>query len=146
VNLLEDGDQTSDPCTNSTLSATGVNIYHQLATVKAATAFPSSARNPASTLLNDLVQFAYLVNTNEPFDYKNQTGPGTRQQRVDAGNIAYGVSCPFETQFCQFAAGAAQTLSGSPDPSGTLLTGFDTPSDNASIRIGQAMRAAGCHE
>jgi hypothetical protein len=45
---------------------------------------------------------------------------------------------------CQFAAGAAQTLGGHPDKDGTLATGFDTPSDNASIREGQAMRAEGC--
>jgi hypothetical protein len=44
---------------------------------------------------------------------------------------------------CQFAAGAAQTLGGHPDKDGTLATGFDTPSDNASIREGQAMRAEG---
>jgi RHS repeat-associated protein len=149
VNVLEDGGQTSinyGHCANSTLEAAGVNIRQQLSEVKAATAFPGSAHNPASALLNGLVQFAHLVNTGDPFDYKNQPGPGTRQQRVDAGNIAYGVSCPFGAQFCQLAAGAAQTASGSPDPNGTLFTLFDTPSDNASIRVGQAMRAAGCHE
>jgi len=33
-----------------------------------------------------------------------------------------------------------------PDPNGTLKIGFDTVSDNAAIVVGQAMRAAGCHE
>jgi hypothetical protein len=57
-----------------------------------------------------------------------------------------GVSCPFGSQFCQFSAGFAQTLSLNPNFQGTLLTDFDTPPDNASIREGQAMKAAGCHE
>ena len=81
-----------------------------------------------------------------PQDIKNLRGPGTPQQRIDAGNISFGVTCPFGAEFCQFAAGAAQTMAGNPDFSGTLRTGFDTPSDNRHIRIGQAMRAAGCHE
>jgi hypothetical protein len=51
-----------------------------------------------------------------------------------------------EGGFCQFAAGLAQTLSGNPNFNGTLGTGYDTPSDNAGIRVGQAMRVAGCHE
>jgi RHS repeat-associated protein len=135
-----------NPCANSTLSATGVNIYEQLKTVKGATAFPASARDPASSLMFGLLNFGLLVHTGGPFDVKNQVGPGTQQQKVAAGNIAYGATCPFGARFCQFAAGAAQTMSGSPDFTGTLLTGFDTPADNDSIRVGQAMRAAGCHE
>jgi hypothetical protein len=92
-----------------------------------------------------LAGYGALVKTGGPQDVKNQPGPGTYQQRVDAGNISYGITCPFGAAFCQFAAGMAQTLAGRPDPNGTLKTGFDTPSDNASIRQGQAMRAAGCH-
>ena len=41
---------------------------------------------------------------------------------------------------------AAQTMDLHPDRNGTLKTGFDTVSDNAAIVVGQAMRAAGCHE
>jgi len=52
----------------------------------------------------------------------------------------------FGAEFCQFAAGAAQTMDLHPDRNGTLKTGFDTVSDNAAIVVGQAMRAAGCHE
>jgi hypothetical protein len=82
-----------------------------------------------------------------PQDIKNL--PGHRPQNpidVDAGNISFGVTRPFGDGFCQFSAGLAQTMSGNPNFSGTLQTGFDTPSDNRGIRIGQRMRAAGCHE
>jgi hypothetical protein len=87
------------------------------------------------------------VKTGGPNDIKNQPGPGYQNQGgVNAGNISFGITCPYGPGFCQFAAGLAQTASGDPNFNGTLGTGFDTPSDNASIREGQAMRAAGCHE
>ena len=87
------------------------------------------------------------VHTGGPNDIKNQPGPGYHNQvGVDAGNISFGITCPYGGGFCQFAAGLAQTLSGNPNFNGTLGTGYDTPSDNAGIRVGQAMRAAGCHE
>jgi len=82
-----------------------------------------------------------------PNDIKNLPGHSPQNPiDVAAGNISFGITCPFGAGFCQFAAGLAQTLSGHPDFSGSMRTGFDTPQDNAQIQIGQAMRAAGCHE
>jgi len=87
------------------------------------------------------------VHTGGPNDIKNLPGHSPNDPiDVDAGNISFGITCPFGAGFCQFAAGFAQTMSGYPNFNGTLATGFDTPRDNAGIRIGQAMRAAGCHE
>ena len=106
----------------------------------------STFANPLGGLSGALYTYKQVVGKGGPQDVKNNPGPGTRQQRIDAGNISFGVTCPFGSGFCQFAAGVAQTFSGAPDPKGTLLTGFDTPTDNAAIRQGQAMRAAGCHE
>ena len=142
----------NDPCANATLSATGVNIRQNIAvanfTVSVGYAAGSigPSGNPLGGLAGALYSYDQLVHTGGSQDVKNQPGPGTPQQRVDAGNISFGVTCPFGARFCQFAAGVAQTLSGHPNPNGTLLTGFDTPSDNAGIRVGQAMRKAGCHE
>jgi RHS repeat-associated protein len=144
----------NDPCANTTLSATGVNIRQNIAAANLAVSsgyaagsiIPFGPSNPIGGLIGALYSYDQLVHTGGPQDVKNQLGPGTPQQRVDAGNISFGVTCPFGGPFCQFAAGVAQTSSGYPNPNGTLLTGFDTPSDNAGIRVGQAMRAAGCHE
>ena len=140
------GAASGDPCANPALNAAGVNIRQNIAAANAATL----AGTLLGAILSDpftgaLTGYGSLVQTGGLQDFKSQPGPGTYQQRVDAGNVSYGVTCLFGAAFCQFAAGLAQTLSGNADPSGTLATGFDTPSDNASIRQGQAMRAAGCH-
>jgi len=102
--------------------------------------------NPLGGLVGALYAYDVLVRTDGPQDVKSHPGPGTPKQRVDAGNISFGVTCPFGAGFCQFAAGAAQTMDLHPDRNGTLKTGFDTVYDNAAIVVGQAMRAAGCHE
>ncbi len=136
----------NNPCANATLSATGVNAQHNIAQANKWTAVGALiGLSFGDPFTGALAGYGALVKTGGPQDVKNQPGPGTYQQRVDAGNISYGITCPFGAAFCQFAAGMAQTLAGRPDPNGTLKTGFDTPSDNASIRQGQAMRAAGCH-
>jgi len=98
--------------------------------------------------LGGLLGYAAAVNTNGPNDIKNLPGHSPSSPiDVAAGNISFGITCPYGAGFCQFAAGVAQSvLNGSPDFNGSILTGFDTPSDNAEIQIGQAMRAAGCHE
>ena len=62
------------------------------------------------------------------------------------GNISLGITRPYGAGFCQFAAGLAPSLGGHPNFNGTLAAGFDRPSDSAGIRVGQAIRAAGCHE
>jgi len=140
------------PCANKTLAAAGVDIQQNI--VQAQTTISlgrmmgvtGGSYNDATGSLGALYNYGMLVGTGGPQDIKNQPGPGTSQQRVDAGNISFGVTCSFGDAFCQFAAGVAQTASGNPNFQGTLKTGFDTPSDNAAIRVGQAMRAAGCHE
>jgi RHS repeat-associated protein len=137
------GALSKDPCANASLTAAGgVNIRQRIAVTNAAVSSGFAVGGP----LGALAAFAYLVHTGGPYDDKNGSGLGMYSDRVDAGNISYGVTCPFGAAFCQFAAGAAQTLGGNPNPNGTPQTGFDTPSDNASIRVGQAMRAAGCHD
>ena len=135
----------NNPCANGALIAAGVNPRQNIAQanrwIAAGTLIGMQLGQPVP---GALLGYAALVGTGGLQDVKNQQGPGTMQQRVDAGNINYGITCPFGAGFCQFAAGLAQTLAGHPDPNGTPQTGFDTPSDNASIRQGQAMRAAGC--
>ena len=142
----------NDPCANSTLSAAGVNIRQNIAEAQTTISLgrmmgvSGGSYNYAIGTLGALFNYAMLVGTGGPQDVKNHSGPGTFQQRVDAGNISFGVTCSFGQTFCQLAAGLAQTFSGHPDPSGTLRTAFDTPRDNAGIQVEQAMRAAGCHE
>jgi len=141
-----------DPCANATLSATGVNIRENIAQAQSTISvgrmmgITGGSYNAARGTVGALFNYAMLVGTGGPQDVKNQRGPGTPQQRVDAGNISFGITCSFGTRFCQFSAGAAQSLAGHPNFGGTLATGFDTPRDNAGILVGQAMRAAGCHE
>ena len=131
---------SNDPCSNSQLASVGVGPAQLRQRIGAA--------NIASNLFG-LLGYASLVRTGGPQDDKNlpqnHSVFGPLPNAVAAGNISFGVTCPFGAGFCQFAAGAAQTLAGHPDPNGTLATGFDTPSDNAQIKQGQAMRAAGCH-
>ena len=143
----------NNPCANSTLAASGTTAQQQIATAQGfiaagkigASASPYS--NPLLSFFGGMYGYYEAVHTGGPNDIKNQPGPGYHNQTgVDAGNISFGVTCPYGGGFCQFAAGLAQTLSGNPNFNGTLGTGYDTPSDNAGIRVGQAMRAAGCHE
>jgi len=143
----------NNPCANATLSAAGVSPQQQIATAQGfiaagkigANATPYA--NPILSFFGGMYGYYDAVKTGGPNDIKNLPGhSGQNPIDVDAGNISFGITCPYGAGFCQFAAGLAQTLGGHPNPNGTLATGFDTPSDNAGIRIGQAMRAAGCHE
>ncbi len=112
-----------------------------------------SRRITVGAMLNSLGPFSNLsayagtVETGGANDIKDLPGHSPQNPiDVDAGNISYGITCPFGQGVCQFFAGLAQTLALNPNFKGSLRTGFDTPSDNAQIRVGQAMRAAGCHE
>jgi hypothetical protein len=143
----------NNPYANSTLAAAGTTGQQQIAMAQGfiaagkigASASPYS--NPILSFFGGMYGYYEAVHTGGPNDIKNQPGPGYHNQTgVDAGNISFGITCPYGGGFCQFAAGLAQTLSGNPNFKGTLATGYDTPSDNAGIRVGQAMRAAGCHE
>jgi len=142
-----------NPCANATLSAAGVNVQQQIATAQGfitagkigANATPYA--NPILSFFGGMYGYYNAVKTGGPNDIKNLPGhSGQSPIDVDAGNISFGITCPYGAGFCQFAAGLAQTLGGHPNFNGTLGTGFDTPSDNVDIRVGQAMRAAGCHE
>ena len=143
----------NNPCSNATLSAAGVNVQQQIATAQGyiaagrigANATPYA--NPGLGFFGGMYGYYSTVKTGGPNDIKNLPGHSGRNPiDVDAGNISFGVTCPYGAGFCQFAAGLAQSLGGHPNFNGTLAAGFDTPSDNAAIRVGQAMRAAGCHE
>jgi RHS repeat-associated protein len=143
----------NDPCANATLSAAGVNIQQNIAQAQTTISqgrmmgVTGGSYNYAAGSMAALFNYATLVGTGGPQDIKNLPGHNPQNQiDVDAGNISFGVTCSFGDAFCQFSAGLAQTMSGHPDLSGTLRTGFDTPRDNAGIQVGQAMRAAGCHE
>lgn len=93
-----------------------------------------------------LYGFYSAVRTGGPNDIKNQPGPGYQNQvGIDAGNISFGVTCPFGAFTCQLGAGLAQTFGKDHNP-GPASSYFDSPGDNASIKIGIAMRKAGCHE
>jgi hypothetical protein len=96
-----------------------------------------------------MVGYYFAVHTGGPNDIKNQPGPGYQNQiGVDSGNISFGITCPYGAAFCQAAAGGAQFFAALLGNAtfGSPSTFMDTPSDNASIKVGQAMRAAGCHE
>jgi RHS repeat-associated protein len=143
----------NDPCYNSALASVGVGPAQLRQRIKTANT-QSLVGSGLGTLIGNpvlgaLIAYGRLVHTGGPQDDKNLSQNhsvfGPLPNAVAAGNISFGVTCPFGAATCQFAAGLAQTLSGHPDPKGTLSTGFDTPSDNAQIRQGQAMRAAGCH-
>jgi hypothetical protein len=144
------GQQQPGPCANATLAAAGVTAQQQLATAQgfiAAGNVAATAVDPLLGLLGSLYGYYEAVHGGGPNDIKNQPGPGYRNEvGIAAGNISFGVTCPFGATFCQLGAGLAQTLGGDPDFNGTLATAFDSPNDNATIRIGQSMRAAGCHE
>ena len=139
---------SNDPCSNSQLASVGVGPAQLRQRIGAAN-MASNLFGLLGYALFGLLGYASLVRTGGPQDDKNlpqnHSVFGPLPNAVAAGNISFGVTCPFGAGFCQFAAGAAQTLAGHPDPNGTLATGFDTPSDNAQIKQGQAMRAAGCH-
>jgi hypothetical protein len=145
-------------CANSALSAAGVDIVDRIAKTNALLAadydLAAKSNGQANGAVMALMTYYSLVHTGGPQDDKNHPGPGTQQQRIDAGNVSFGVTCPFGATFCQAAAGAAQAYSGllnivsfgkfghgRPGPASTF---FDSPSDNASIKVGQAMRAVGC--
>ena len=141
-----------NPCANATLSAAGVNAQEQITTAQGFIAAGKIGANamPYGWILSffgGMYGYDNAVGSGGPNDIKNLPGhSGQNPIDVDAGNISFGITCPYGAGFCQFAAGLAQTLGGHPNFNGTLATGFDTPSDNAGTRVGQAMRAAGCHE
>ena len=137
-----------NPCASAALSAAGVTAQQQIATAQELIAVGNIAANATPLgFFGGMLGYYEAVHSGGPNDIKNQPGPGYHNNiGVDAGNISFGITCPYGAAFCQFAAGLAQTLGGHPNPQGTLATGFDTPSDNAGIQVGQAMRAAGCHE
>lgn len=143
----------NDPCYNSALASVGVGPAQLRQRIKTANNQSLVGAGLGMLIGNPnvgaLIAYARLVHTGGPQDDKNLSQNhsvfGPPPNAVAAGNISFGVTCPFGAAACQFAAGLAQTLSGHPDPKGTLATGFDTPSDNAQIKQGQAMRAAGCH-
>jgi hypothetical protein len=139
----------NDPCYNPHLAAVGVGpaqLKQRIATANSHT-LVGALFGPVGALL----AYAQLVHTGGAQDDKNFSQNksvlnGPNSNPVQAGNISFGVTCPFGAAACQFAAGLAQTLGGNPNFNGTLKTGYDTPSDNAQIQQGQAMRAAGCHQ
>ena len=133
--------QSRCPCFNSTLTAAGIDARQQIATAQTYIGWSRYFG------YGDLIGYYNAVHTGGPNDIKDLPGHSRNNPvDVDAGNISFGITCPFGAGFCQFAAGFAQTMSGYPNFKGTLATGFDTPADNAGIRVGQAMRVAGCHE
>ena len=151
-----------DPCANNTLAAAHVNIHNNIrqaskhALVGGALGALAGVTIPGLNFrTGSLFAYAQLVNTNGVQDIKNQPGPGYQNSLgVAAGNISFGVTCPFGAIFCQAAAGAAQTgsailgkASGGRFGGGTIgpaRTFFDSPNDNQQVREGQAMRAQGC--
>ena len=115
--------------------------------------------NPSLSPVGSLLGYYEAVHTGGPNDVKNQPGPGygaDNQIGIAAGNVSFGITCPFGATFCQAAAGLAQGASGvinvvsggryGHGRPGPISTFFDSPKDNFQIRIGQAMRMAGCHE
>ena len=141
----------SNPCTNSTLTAAGTTAQQQIATAQsfiAAGSAGGSTAGPLGSAAGSLYGYYSAVETGGPNDIKDLPGPGFQNRvGIDAGNISFGVTCPFGATACQVGAGLAQfgaALFGKAT-FGSPRTFMDSPGDNASIKIGQAMRAAGCH-
>jgi hypothetical protein len=137
------------------LAAAGTTAQQQIATAQgyiSAGKLGASATPYANSVLSffgGMYGYYEAVKTGGPNDIKNQSGPGYQNQvGIDAGNISFGVTCPYGALFCQYAAGQAQYAAALLGKAsfGSPFTFMDTPSDNASIKVGQAMRAAGCHE
>jgi hypothetical protein len=118
-------------------------VYHRLEVLTATLEAGLYRGQPDRDVLR-LVSQGYYCRCKEP----TRSGLWTfNQLGIDAGNISYGVTCPFGAQNCQAADGAAQFIGFllGKSPLGSPKTYMDTPSDNASIQVGQAMRKAGCH-
>ena len=125
----------NNPCANATLSAAGVNAQQQIATAQAFIAGGQVGANvnghPGLAFFGGMLGYNQAVHTGGPNDIKDLPGH-SRQNPIDvnAGNISFGITCPYGAGFCQFAAGFAQSVIGlNPDFNGTLATGFDTPSE-----------------
>ncbi len=152
----------NDPCANPSLAAAGVDARQQIANAQALIAagnIGATSAYPNLGILGQLYGYYLAVHTGGPNDIKNQPGPGygaSNQVGIAAGNISFGITCPFGAKFCQAAAGLAQGASGALNivsrgkwghgRPGPINTYFDSPSDNQQILTGQAMRSAGCHE
>lgn len=134
---------SKDLCANATLAAAGVNARQQIATAQ------SYILNSAGPF-GDLIAYGVAVNTGGPLDIKDLPDHSPQNLTdVAAGNISFGVTCPFGATFCQVAAGLAQGAAGllnqisggryghgAPGPASTY---FDSPSDNAQIKKSTAM-------
>jgi hypothetical protein len=82
----------------------------------------SQTRNVRSVLELFRVSMEACTATTKPYipgdltTSRTSQAPDTRiKVGVDAGNISFGITCPYGAAFCQFAAGFAQTLSGNPN-------------------------------
>ena len=154
--------QARNPCASSALEKAGTTAQQQLKNVATAKASGAAVGGVAGLPLGDVGSFLgskigsvygfyQAVRTGGINDIKAQPGPGqgaSNQIGIDAGNVSYGVTCSYGETVCQAAAGLNQTYRAynGQGTYGSLRTYGDSPSDNASIRIGQEMRAAGCHE
>lgn len=91
---------------------------------------------PAGTVTSAILYFN-MVQTGGPWDYKNTSNIGSRDLRIQAGNVNYGATCFFGSAACQFAAGLYGKLTGN---EGTWSTHFDDPKDNQQISQGIGLR------
>lgn len=143
-------------CNSSILAKAGIDAQGEINTAQAyiqgvgagINAGAGPYANQFLRFMGGMLGYAAAVHTGGPNDVKDLPGHSRSDNNdVAAGNVSYGITCPYGKGFCVFAAGVAQSIIGlSPNFNGKLTTGYDTPSDTQQIRIGQAMRARGCRE
>jgi hypothetical protein len=106
---------SSDPCYNKALAAVGVGPDQVRQSIK--TAKENIIVGALFGPFGALFAYGQLVHTGGPQDDKNlpqnkSVLNGPYSNPVQAGNIGFGITCPFGAAFCQFAAGLAQILGG----------------------------------
>lgn len=96
---------SKDPCENATLKAAGVSARQQIITAQS---YIDAWNGPFGALIG----YFYAVHTRGPNDIKNLPGRDPHNKlNIAAGNISYGITCPFGAALCSDEVAAVVSLS-----------------------------------